>query len=397
MAWIIVIPALLLIWGAADYTYGKQYFKKQAIKRHYPEKTGFIELITRGPDLFERMFDDIKLAESSIHILFYIVRNDRISQEFIELLADKAEQGVKVRLLLDWVGSKKADRILIEAARARGVDIYFCNKPRLPFLFFTAQQRNHRKITVIDGRIGYMGGYNIGKEYIDQDPVLTPWRDYHLRLTGEGVRDLQHEFLVDWKRCGNSKIEANGQLFPENEPGRMLHQFFPTEGSGLEEEVCRLLENAETSVIIGSPYFIPSQPVQNAILAAIERGVRVRILVPKKSDHFLVQEASYRYLRDILSAGGEVYQFTDGFFHAKAFMIDSRICDIGTANFDKRSLFLNYEINCYIYDAEFIGNALAVIEADIASSHRLSLKELEGVGFCTRAKEMLSRLVEPFL
>lgn len=396
MGWKITmtIVILLLAWSYLDFHIGRRFYRHKRKKRTYPIREGNLELITSGTHLYSRYFEDLKKAQASIHILFYIVKNDRFSQLFLDVLKEQAKKGIEVRLLLDWVGSRTVSKYWIREAKKCGVQIVFCHKPRFPFLMFSLQQRNHRKITIIDNKIGYLGGYNVGKEYIDLDPELSPWRDYHVRLQGEGAYDLQQEFIFDWKQATGNNIER-GPIFTSNV--KMAHQLFPSDGFGLEEKLIQTCQQAKKSIIIGTPYFIPPKRLFQTILTAIKNGISVTILVPDKADHPIVKEASFRYLRKILASGGSVYQFENGFFHAKVVLIDDTICDIGTANLDYRSFHLNHEINCFIYDPIFISKVQTALEEDLTHSSKLSLQGLNRVPLSVRVKEWIGMVVEGLL
>lgn len=398
MNWLIGIIGLvlfLIIWGYADFRLGRAYHTKQTRKRVYPRRKGDIELITSGPELFQTYFDDIREARSSIQIIFYIVQNDYFSQTFFHALGDQAEKGVKIHLLLDWVGSRKVPKDWVKEARRKGIHVTFCHRARLPFLYFTLQQRNHRKVTIIDGEIGYLGGYNIGMEYIDLDPHLTPWRDYHIRLKGGAVQDLQTEFWIDWKKATNQQVEVpQGKT---RDTGNMIHMIRPSEGVELEETIIDLIDAAERTIVIGTPYFIPPEKTIVALERALKRGIKVKILVPNIADHLLVKEASFPYLRRILALGGSVYQLRIGFFHAKVMVIDGKICDIGTANFDYRSMRINYEMNCLIYDKGFIAKVEEALDVDIEQSDLLRLDKLNEVGLSVRIQEWIGWLVKGLL
>lgn len=396
LTWLLII-LLILALCIVDFVYGKKNYQRQCKKREYPERLGDIHLETRGRDLFSLFFSDIKNASSSIHVLFYIVKGDHFSQKFLKLLEQKAREGVKVRLLMDWMGSYRVSKKLVKELKMIGVDIAFCNRPRFPFPFFSLQQRNHRKCSIIDGKIGYVGGYNIGKEYIDDDPVLSPWRDYCYRFTGKGVADIQQEFLLNWKRATGESISKEKIYFPSLHNGLMKHRFFPTEGKFLEEEFCKLIEYAEHHIYIGTPYFIPSKKLLNSLLSALERGVTIKILVPEKSDHILVKEASFPYMRKLMESGAFVYQYLNGFYHAKVMIIDQKVCQVGTANFDRRSFFLNHELTCYIYSQDFIDRLTKVVEKDLLDSHRVTLAELRNTSLLTKGKEMFTKGIADIL
>ncbi|MEK3888543.1 cardiolipin synthase [Bacillus sp. FSL K6-3431] len=399
MDWITGICLLLVcifLYPYLDFSLGRYIHRKRETRRRYPLRKGQLQLITNGADLYKNYFDDLRKSTSTIHILFYIVKDDRFSAAFFDVLKEQAQKGVQVRLLLDWFGSRNVPKKWISEARDLGIKIEFCHRPHFPFYFFTLQQRNHRKITIIDGKIGYLGGYNIGKEYIDLDPKLSPWRDYHIRITGESVADIQQEFLIDWKRATHADVNADPISFSD-QPENMEHYLFPSEGIDVEEKLVQLMEKAQKTVIIGTPYFVPPKRLFTAIEAALTRGVSVSVLVPEKSDHPIVKEASFRYLKRVLAGGGTVYQFQHGFFHAKVIVIDGLICDIGTANFDRRSILLNHEINCFIYDRAFIADVEEALAEDIRHSTKLTLEGLKKVRGFARVKAWIGKLVEGLL
>nr|WP_302621325.1 phospholipase D-like domain-containing protein [Bacillus sp. FJAT-27225] len=355
-------------------------------------------MFTKGGELFADYFEELKRARDYIHVIFYILKEDALSKEFLEILIDKARAGVEVRLLVDWAGGHALKKQTISTLMSEGIYFAFTHKPGLPYLFFSLQSRNHRKITIIDGKLGYLGGYNVGNEYIGGNPKLAPWRDYHLKLYGEPISDLQQVFLTDWKDATGEDL-SNFQWYKrKNGKGPALYQLVPTSlGTALEDMYIETIGKAKERVIIGSPYFIPSRKLLQALLHCLDRDVSVSILVPGNSDHPLVKEAAYRYFRVLIRKGARVYQFMNGFYHAKTLLIDRTVCDIGTANFDKRSLFLNSEINCYMYSEEQILEAEAIIEADIACSKELELAWLEKPNLIRSAKELAAGAISMFL
>ncbi|MBS4190051.1 cardiolipin synthase [Bacillus sp. FJAT-49705] len=394
---LLIILLFIVLWLSLDFYLGRKNHIKNFTRQDPPFRHSHIDLYTDGPELFADFFSELKKARHHIHILFYIVKDDQFSTDFLNILKDKAKEGVEVRLLLDRIGSHVIKENTIQSLESHGVKFAFSHPLRFPFLFYSSQARNHRKITVIDGKIGYIGGFNIGKEYINLDPKLSPWRDYHLKMIGEGVADLQKEFLTDWYNEKKVHLLEIPIYFPSLPKGGCQHQIIPSRGIYLEETFSSMIRNARTSIIIGSPYFILSKRLMNDLLAALGKGVTLTILVPKTADHPFVKEASYPFLRKLISQGAIVYQFLNGFYHAKTYIIDDKICDIGTANFDHRSLFLNYEINCYIYDHAFIQKVLKVIETDIHHSKQLTLKELNQFDPWRTCKEIVARLIRMFL
>ncbi|QIZ05816.1 cardiolipin synthase [Priestia megaterium] len=392
-----VLIFLIILWLVLDFNLGKKKHLSIVSRRETAIIHGNFDIFTHGKKLFADYFHELRNAKKHIHVLFYIVKDDAISQEFLSILKEKARAGVEVRLLIDRLGSWKVRKAAVKSLQESGVRFAFSNTIKLPFLFYSSQIRNHRKITIIDGEIGYLGGFNVGKEYIDEEPSLGIWRDYHLKITGRSVNFLQSEFLIDWHEYAGEDIMGNTAYFPTLADGPVRHQFIPTEANQLEQNYLRLIQKATHSMIIGTPYFVPCHKILAELLAAIKRGVQLSVIVPYTADHLLVQEASFRYLRKLMRAGAVVYQYKKGFYHAKTLVIDDKLCDIGTANFDKRSMYLNKEINCYIYDPAFIERLMDILKKDIDDSKPLTLAELNKPNPVRTIKEGIAAAVSYFL
>ena len=392
-----IILLFIICWLFIDFILGRKRHRDHLEHQSYPIRESHIQLFSSGPELFSDLFSELKRAKDHIHIQFYIVKDDEFSLEFLNILEEKASEGIEVCLLLDWRGSSKGKKLIISQLDCTGVIYAFCHVPKPPFLFYTLQVRNHRKITIIDGKIGYMGGFNIGKEYINLDPILNPWRDYHLKILGEGVSDLQRIFLKDWEKSEYLAFQKKSSYFPPLEKGTYHHRFFSTEGFHLEDTFSTLIRNAEHSILIGTPYFIPGKRAFSELLAALQRGVKLDILVPSQADHPMVKEASYKYFRKLIRLGATVHQYEKGFYHAKILIIDETLCDIGTANFDKRSFYLNYEINCFTYDKRFIEQARELIKKDQNNARVLTLVELNHINPWISFKELVAGAVSFFL
>ncbi|MGJ7910928.1 cardiolipin synthase [Neobacillus sp. LXY-1] len=396
----LLVAGLLLffiIWLVLDFRMGQKKHLQEARPFLTPELYGHFEIFTHGQELFQRYFTDLRQARHHIHVLFYILKDDDISQEFFSILKKKASEGVEVRLLLDRLGSIKVKKAMVNDLKKAGVNFAFSNRVRLPFLFYSSQVRNHRKISIIDGEIGYLGGFNVGKEYIDEEPKLCPWRDYHLRISGESVNYLQKVFFMDWQEYFGEHLRHDSIYFPVLPKGDVCHQFIPTEAGQMEEYYVSLIRKAKKSIVIGTPYFIPSQTVCAELIQSRQRGVDITVIVPFKTDHPLVQEASFPYLRKLLEEDVAVYQYKHGFYHAKTVVIDDTICDIGTANFDRRSIFLNKEINCIFNDSAFIKRFKDIIQKDISDSESLTLATLTKPNLYRSIKEMIAGAISRFL
>lgn len=396
-ALVIALILLIIVWFTLDFTFGRKKHLKVAHNRETPILYGNLDIFPHGKELFSDYFNELKNAKLHIHILFYIVKDDQFSQEFFTILKTKVKEGVEVRLLVDRLGSMKVNKNIVDELQEAGVQFAFSNRIKLPFLFYSSQVRNHRKISIIDGKIGYLGGFNIGKEYVDQKPKLSPWRDYHLKITGESVPILQREFFIDWNEYSKESRVDDSTYMVEQPKGEVPHQYVPTEAGLLEEWHLNLVQKAEQSIWIGTPYFIPSKKLIEALVVAAKHGISITIIVPYTTDHPLVQEASYRYLRRLLTEGAQVYLYKKGFYHAKTIVIDDKICDIGTANFDKRSLFLNKEINCYIYDPAFVHRLKNILYKDILDSKPLTLADLNKPNFFRSVKEGIAGALSFFL
>jgi cardiolipin synthase A/B len=350
MLWIIFFFILLLI---IDFQLGRFLVSHRNKSQNWRTTTKEVELFADGNSLFEAMLSDIEKATESIDMQFFIIRNDRISNQFYTLLARKHAEGVRVRLLADWVGSFNF--------RKKWLDQKFfmrkMNPPRFPF-FYHLQQRNHRKVLVIDQKISYIGGFNLGNEYVGKDVKLGRWRDYHLRMAGGISEVLQNSFAIDWGETNTSQNAQTGDV-----------QVLATEGDVLEKALLAYIKKANRSIEIGSPYFVPTRQLAKALIAALVRGVEVTILIPEKADHIVAKAAALPYLRKLKEHGATIHLYVDGFFHAKVIFFDRKTCDVGTANFDRRSLQLNQELNLIIsHEHPIYQKMRKAYDADISNS-----------------------------
>ncbi|WP_413377838.1 cardiolipin synthase [Alkalihalobacillus sp. 1P02AB] len=354
-----------------------------------------MQLLTTGDQFVECLTQDLFHAKKHIHMLFYIFRDDHIGQKMIDLLELKAKQGVKVRLMVDMFGCKISFRNKRKLKKA-GVKLHLTPPLTFPYFFFKLNQRNHRKIVICDSNIAYFGGYNIGDEYLGRDPKFGRWRDLHIRMQGSGVQDLQKSFLNDWEDVCHKSFE-DASFYPVLQPGTQKLIMFPTNGLFLEEQHLKHIEAAKHSITIATAYFIPSERLMKALIQATKRGVQIKIILPKKSDHPLVREAAFPFFDSLLRSGVQIYQYYRGFFHTKAILFDNDSAYLGTANFDKRSIFINLEQNSYIYDKDFIKLMAAEIDYDISISHQLTIEEYQNRGIYFRLKEKVASAVSDFL
>lgn len=385
----------LILLTVLDIYFGYKAFHKYEKPCPFENRDSDTTLITDGNVLYKHLLDDISEATQSVLMLFYIVRNDDTSEQFLSLLEKKAQEGLKVRLLVDWIGSFRFNRKRVKKLKENGVEVLFNRRIGFPYLIYRFQHRNHRKITVIDNKIGYFGGFNIGKEYIGFNEELGYWRDYHIRMTGQGVKDLQAQFLIDWERSGGTSFDLIE--IEKLSKGDTKHHFYSSDFFRIESLYKDLIDKSQKHIYIGTPYFIPTKKLMNALLAALKRGVHICVMVPEKEDHRLVKEASFPHLLLILEGGGEVHHYQKGFFHAKVFLIDDCYCDVGSVNFDRRSLCINDEWSCIFESKEFILKIKEIYKKDLKHTKSYPINHYKNTSFLWNCRKLISKLISPLM
>ncbi|WP_059104170.1 cardiolipin synthase [Shouchella shacheensis] len=387
----VILLVLLLVWLRYDYVHGLQELRNQAEPFKPLTHNGSLELLTTGENFFDVFLSDVRGASHHVHILFYIFRDDAIGKRVIDQLMKKAEDGVDVRLLIDRFGCKlkRSSRKKLEKA---GVHFVYSDKPKGPYWFFSLNKRNHRKIAVIDGHTAYIGGYNVGDEYLGRDPTFGFWRDFHLKLTGEGVQEVQRQYVSDWQRATGKAIEGQA-YYPVLSEGPHRFRLLGTNGVYLEETLLPLIKEAKTQILLGTPYYVPTKRLQKAVIEAVKRGVDVQVLLPEKADHPLIKHAATPFLIEIIKAGVRVFHYYRGFYHVKAMVVDGKHCLTGTANFDRRSFHLNHEMSCYIEGEAFSKEVYDVLEHDFSISTRVSLETLKKRSLLDRGKERVAMVI----
>lgn len=361
-----------------------------------------------GNDKIAQLLKDIKAAQHHIHMQYYIFTSDHVGQKILDALLERARAGVKVRFLYDPLGSRKLDKKYLRALQEAGAEVnsffgrtYFFINMRLNF-------RNHRKLVIIDGRIGYIGGFNIAKEYVNEGP-LGHWRDTHLRLEGEVVQALQTRFVQDW--CATFDMTyhdwiAGGALEEHYFPNIEKDNDLPIQivSSGPEDDIdqvkigyIRLINMAKECVYIQTPYFIPDESVLDALKIAILSGVEVHLMIPCKPDHPFVYRATEYYARTILEMGAHIHRYDHGFLHSKVVIVDQQLASVGTANFDIRSFSLNFEVNAFIYEPKLIKQLIEFYHEDMTKSTDLDLAYFKSQSRWRKFKQNFSRLLSPIL
>ncbi len=360
------------------------------------------KVLTNGEETFHHILEQLKRARHHIHMEYYIVRDDAIGQEIKKILIEKAAQGVIVRFLYDAVGSWKLSRKYINDLRNAGIETVCFGPVKLPFLNNKFNFRNHRKIIVIDGMIGFVGGLNIGDEYLGRNENFGYWRDTHLMLRGEAVRSLQLIFLQDWYYMTNHSFLTAEYLSPQidekNHGGVQLIAGGPdNEWSVIKNIFFSMITSAKESVWIASPYFIPDEDIFSAIKVAALSGVDVKLLVPNRPDKRIVFHASRSYFPELLEAGVKIYQYERGFMHSKIVIVDHELASIGTSNMDMRSFHLNFEVNAFLFRTKSTQKLVAEYINDLEYAKQLELTLFQKRHFGIRLLESTARLLSPLL
>jgi cardiolipin synthase len=361
-----------------------------------------IEIFTQGSDKFKSLFNDIKNAKHHIHILYYIVKNDGLGKSFLSLLASKASEGIEVRLLVDYVGGRHLRKKTIKMLKEAGVEIAFFFPSRVKYINMKANYRNHRKVVVIDGVIGYVGGINVGDEYLGLSKRFGFWRDTHLRIVGDAVLGLQMRFFLDWRSAAKKALQVSTAYIKEsNSTGTAGVQIVSSGPDSINEQIkqgyIKMINKAKKYIYIQTPYFIPDESIMEALKIAVVSGVDVRIIIPNKPDHLFVYWASYSYVGELLQYGVKAYKYDNGFIHSKAIIVDDEISSVGTCNFDIRSFKLNFEVNAFIYEKNTTCNLKETFANDINDCTLISLEDYNNRSIIIKIKEAISRLFSPVL
>ncbi|MCA0756152.1 cardiolipin synthase [Paenibacillus sp. N4] len=362
-----------------------------------------VQIFTEGNEKFDSLLADIARATHHIHLVYYIVRDDELGRRLVKALAAKAAEGVEVKFLYDHIGSSSLPRRYFEELRAAGGKEAAFFPSRIPYLNLKINYRNHRKLVIIDGQIGYIGGFNIGDEYLGLNEHFGEWRDTHLKVRGNAVLQMQAQFLMDWNLAASGQIVLNEYYFPVlgddiGSIGMQLVASGPdTEYQQIKDAYIKMIYAAKETICLQTPYFVPDESLMTALKIASLSGVDVRIMLPSKPDHFFVYWATHSYLGELLSGGVTIYLYKKGFLHAKALVIDGKIASVGTANLDIRSFKLNFEMNAFIYDTQTAQKLQRIFEKDSEYSMQLTASMYAGRPLSNRIKESISRLLSPIL
>ncbi|SHK80699.1 cardiolipin synthase [Clostridium cavendishii DSM 21758] len=373
--------------------------------------TNKITIFKDGEEKFDSLKKELLLAKHHIHLEYYIVKSDILGCELKDILIKKSLEGVKVRFIIDRVGAIKMKKSFIKDLRDAGVDVviysYFL-APLLRHINTQINYRNHRKIAIIDGKTGFLGGINIGDEYLGKSK-MGYWRDTHIKVTGDFVMGLQAVFLDDFLTIQQANnyysfydLEFDNYFPTTTVKDTLLMQLVKSgpdsEFPAIMQGMLKMISIATDKIYITTPYFVPSESIMDALRIAALGGLDIRIIFPEQADHFMVNRASRTYLADLMRCGVKVYFYDKtSFVHAKTMTIDGKICTLGTANMDRRSFELNYEINCVIYDESIVQQCEEIFIEDLKKCREFTLEEYEASNKLNKFLEGLCRIFSSLL
>ena len=325
-------------------------------------------------------------------------------QEVEKVLIQKAREGVAVRVLFDSMGCRTMKNRDWERLEKEGIQVAEFFPALLGQLQLRVNYRNHRKIVVIDGRVGFVGGFNVGREYLGRDKKFGYWRDTHLCIEGAAVTSLAVRFVLDWNYAAKENLFLEDSLFeiPQytrngRDPVQIISSGPDSKTKMIHDNYLRLIHRAQDHVYIQTPYFIPDDSILDALKIAAKSGVDVRIMIPCKPDHPFVYWATYSYIGEMVAAGAKCYVYNNGFLHAKTLSIDGMVACVGTANMDFRSFGLNFEVNAVIYSERTVQRLERAFENDMTLCTQVTRKVYDERGLVIKAKEQFSRLLSPLL
>ena len=366
-----------------------------------------VELLMNGHDKFVDLFEAIRGARHHVHLEYFNFRNDSIANALFDLLAQKAAEGVKVRALFDafgnWSNNQPLKKKHLEDIRRRGIEIVKFDPITFPW-FNHAAHRDHRKIVVIDGKIGYTGGMNIADYYIKGLPKIGEWHDIHVRIDGDAVRYLQGIFLTMWNRETGQHV-GGPEYFPDTPqlPDSIAEEIMIVDRTpretprSISRAYAASIRSADSLIRIVNPYFVPTKSIQEALKHALKKGTEVEIMVPRVSDVPFTPEAAFYILHKLMKRGAKVYLFNGGFHHSKVMMVDGSFCTVGTANLNSRSLRYDYETNAFIFDPETTAELTGMFEHDKGRSTLLTPEVWKERSAWKKFVGWFAHLLTPFL
>ncbi|WP_337098185.1 cardiolipin synthase [Paenibacillus sp. YIM B09110] len=360
------------------------------------------EILTNGEATFEAILNALSEARHHIHMDYYTIRDDGIGRRFLHMLIRKAREGVEVRIVYDGIGSLHISEDFLKELRAAGVQTSCFLPPRVAFYERRLNYRNHRKIVVVDGLVGFLGGINIGDEYLGKDERLGFWRDTHLKLEGNAVHDLQQLFLNDWAFASMEQLDVQRYMpAQDTHSGKENVLIVPSEPGRNDQKILDVtfaaINAARSRICISTPYFIPDPSLIMALRTAAQSGVDVTIIIPGIADTKIVLLTTLSYIQDMLDAGVKVYRYQKGFIHAKVMIIDQMLASVGTANMDMRSFYSNFELNALLFDTYAIKRLSIDFNEDLKQSRQVLAQQFTKRPWKQKAAESLLHMLSPLL
>lgn len=362
-----------------------------------------ISIFDDGHQKFDALLSDIQAATTEINVQYYIIQPDGLGKRLRDALIVKAKEGLKVRVLYDEVGSKRLPSKFFNELKEAGGEARAFFPSFLKLINFRINNRNHRKLVIIDGSIAYIGGFNVGDEYLGKDKKFGYWRDTHFKLTGNAVNDIQVRFIIDWHQAGKEEV-WNYQEFDFHleehdgtSPVQIVSSGPNSETEHLKNMYIKMILSAKESVRIQTPYFIPDTSFMDACKMALLSGVDIQIMIPDKPDHPFVYWATWAYAGDLLDYGAKILLYENGFLHAKTIVVDEQIAAVGTMNIDSRSFRLNFEVSAITYDEQIAQKLSNIFKEDCNRSSELTKERYSKRSLVIKVKEGFSRLLSPIL
>ncbi|XFA98242.1 cardiolipin synthase [Candidatus Izemoplasma sp. B36] len=381
-----------------DSKYGKVFeFIKETTGRTVYQKDTHLEILNNGDEFFPRLIDELHKAKEYIFMEFYIVKNDNIGKKVLDILKQKSLEGVDVYLIYDHMGSNKhLDRKYMNNLKKSGVKIGIFDPQTISIFNSNLNFRNHRKATVVDGKVGFIGGMNLGDEYNHQDKKFGFWRDTHVVLKGNGVTSIQNVFVKDWYYITNQVIDKPMYKTPENSEGfvSIIESGPDFENSLIRNVYFKMISSAKKSIKIVTPYLIVESELMLAIDIALKSGVKVELLVPGLHDYIAVGFATESYYENLLRMGVRIYEYDKHFVHSKILIIDNKLASVGSVNFDPRSFHLNFEVTS-IFENEAVSDLVKSFKEDLKKSNEVILENWQKRSIITRIIQGLFNLFSP--
>lgn len=358
-----------------------------------------VRILQNGKATFSAILDSLQKAEHHIHLEYYVYEDDQIGNRIKDILIEKSSKGLEVRLIIDAIGSWGLSKRFLRNLKKNGVEVGVFMPVRFPLVANKINNRNHRKIIVVDGNVGFVGGLNIADRYIEGTRELGDWRDTHLKLEGDAVQSLQTVFITDWFFVTKNYLRG-ASYFPKHSiDNRLLVQIITSgpdsDWANIMQAYFTAITTAEKYIYISTPYFMPNESILTALKTAALSGVDVKLILPGRSDVRTMWYGSMSYAEELIRAGVHIYLYQKGFTHGKIMMVDGVFTSIGTANMDGRSFNKNFEVNALIYDQGIAEEMKESFLQDIADSEAIRLQEFLIRPRKLKAMESLCRVLGP--